>query len=128
MIIVDTSVWINWFKKGSTGPQEDDLKKIVMCGPVFQEILQGIRDSSKVETLKKSLLSLDWVDRSLPALRFDQAATIYREGRRRGITIRSSIDCLIAAIAIQNGLPIFHQDRDYDAIAKFTPLLLSKKL
>lgn len=123
MIIVDTSVWIHWFKKGNKGPREEELKKIIMCGPVFQELLQGINDYTKVESLKAKLLSLDWVDRQLPPERFEQAATIYRDGRRRGLTIRSPIDCLISAIAIQHNLPIMHQDRDYQQIAKFTTLL-----
>jgi predicted nucleic acid-binding protein len=55
-----------------------------------------------------------------------QAAEIYREGRRKGHTIRSTTDCLIAAIAIENGVPMWHRDRDYDAIAKYTPLRISE--
>jgi predicted nucleic acid-binding protein len=50
------------------------------------------------------------------------AADIYRQGRRRGLTIRSATDCLIAAIAIRNGVPIWHRDRDFEAIASFTAL------
>jgi len=53
---------------------------------------------------------------------FLDAAEIYREGCRRGITIRSSNDCLIAAIAIANGVPVWHKDRDYEQISRYTRL------
>jgi len=52
---------------------------------------------------------------------FLAAAQIYREGRRHGFTIRSTTDCLIAAIAIEYGATIWHNDRDYDMIARYTP-------
>ena len=58
---------------------------------------------------------------------FLEAAEIYREGRRRGYTLRSSIDCLIAAIAIENGIPVRHRDRDYDAIGRYTRLKIVGK-
>jgi predicted nucleic acid-binding protein len=50
------------------------------------------------------------------------ATDIYRRGRRRGLTIRFATDCLIAAIAIRNAVPVWHRDRDFDAIASFTVL------
>jgi predicted nucleic acid-binding protein len=53
---------------------------------------------------------------------FVAAADLYRQGRRRGITIRTSTDCLIAAIALENGATIWHRDRDFDKIAQFTNL------
>jgi predicted nucleic acid-binding protein len=53
---------------------------------------------------------------------FVAAAEIYRQGRRRGITIRSSTDCLIAAIAIDYGIPVWHRDRDFRAISRYTAL------
>jgi predicted nucleic acid-binding protein len=53
---------------------------------------------------------------------FLEAAEIYRSGRRRGYTIRSTVDCLIAAIAIRNGVTVWHKDRDYDSIARYTAL------
>ena len=53
---------------------------------------------------------------------FLSAAEIYRQGRAKGYTIRSSIDCLIAAIALQNHVQVWHHDRDFDLIARYTPL------
>jgi predicted nucleic acid-binding protein len=51
-----------------------------------------------------------------------KAAAIYREGRSRGYTIRSAIDCLIAAIAIEHSVPVWHRDRDFSTIARYTSL------
>ena len=58
----------------------------------------------------------------LPLSVFLKAAEIYSLGRRKGIRIRSSIDCIISAIAIENQLSVWHKDRDFDLIAKFTSL------
>jgi predicted nucleic acid-binding protein len=57
---------------------------------------------------------------------FLAAAAIYRDGRRRGYTIRSTVDCLIAAVAVENGASVWHRDRDFDAIARFTNLRTHK--
>ena len=51
-----------------------------------------------------------------------EAAEIYRQGRKSGYTIRSSIDCLIAAIAIENDVPVWHKDRDFSFIARYSRL------
>jgi predicted nucleic acid-binding protein len=53
---------------------------------------------------------------------FDEAIGIYRNARRKSITIRSSVDCLIAACAIRRGVPVLHRDRDFDLLAKIGPL------
>lgn len=58
----------------------------------------------------------------MPLSIFLEAAEIYAQARRQGYTIRSPIDCLIAAIAIENNVPIWHSDRDFSTIARFTPL------
>ncbi len=62
------------------------------------------------------------VDAPLPSALFLAAAEIYRLGLMKGHTIRSSADCLIAAIAIDNGVPVWHKDRDFEAIARYTSL------
>jgi hypothetical protein len=51
-----------------------------------------------------------------------QAAKLYRAGRKRGVTIRSLVDCLIAAIAMEHGAVILHKDRDYERISEYAPL------
>jgi hypothetical protein len=62
------------------------------------------------------------MDDPLPAEAFREAAEIYRTGRSLGVTIRSSVDCLIAAIAIRNEAELWHDDRDFDHIVSFTRL------
>ena len=98
------------------------LLSFVTCGPIIQEVLQGIRDDRASHVFRDHMLAVTRIDDPVPLSAFLEAANIYRQGREKGYTIRSSTDCLIAAIAIRNDLPVWHQDRDYDAIARFTPL------
>ncbi len=123
MILVDTSVWIELLN-GRLGARvrEEDLLQFATCAPIVQELLQGFREDARREAFREGLLSLPILSDPLPVATFLSAAEIYREGRLKGYTIRSSADCLIAAIAISNNVPVWHKDRDYDAISKFTPL------
>jgi predicted nucleic acid-binding protein len=123
LILVDTSVWIALLN-GNLGKQvsHDQLLGFVTCGPVVQEVLQGLRDDHRNGELRKSLFALPRLSDPLSLGVFLEAADIYRDGRAKGYTIRSSVDCLIAAIAIQNDVPVWHRDRDFTAIARFTRL------
>lgn len=93
---------------------------------MVQEVLRGLRAGSASEALQKSFLALPCLHDPLSLGLILEAAEIYREGRRRGLTIRSSMDCLIAAIAIDNGVAIWHRDRDYDLIARYTRLRIAR--
>jgi len=123
MIPFDTSVWIELLN-GTLGSKltEADLLDFVTCGPILQEVLQGLRDDPACEALRESLLALQVLSDPVAIARFLSAAEIYRLGRAKGYTIRSSTDCLIAAIAIENGVPVWHKDRDFEAIARYTSL------
>ena len=101
---------------------ENDLVQFVTTGPIIQEVLQGIRADNQRVWLKQLFLAIPRLADPVPLRCFLEAAEIYARGRRQGYTIRSSTDCLIAAIAIENGVPVWHRDRDFDAIAKFTSL------
>jgi predicted nucleic acid-binding protein len=123
MILVDTSIWIEFFRKSSKIVIPTRLvPSLVVCSPVIQEVLQGIKDEASFSKVQLSLLNFKRVGLSLDTDCYLEAAQIYRSGRRRGITIRSSIDCLIAAIALKEKYRVWHQDRDFDEIAKFTEL------
>ena len=74
------------------------------------------------KSFRESFASIPRLSDPLPFSTFLEAAEIYSHGRRKGYTIRSSTDCLIAAIAIQNDVPVWHKDRDFTAIARFTRL------
>jgi hypothetical protein len=123
MTLVDTSVWIELLN-GALGARvtEAELLNFVTCGPVVQEVLQGLRDDPASEALREGLLALPVLSDPLPIALFLSAAEIYRLGRAKGYTIRSSTDCLIAAIAIENGVPVWHKNRDFEAIARYTSL------
>lgn len=123
MILVDTSVWIEMLAGGrGASLREEDLPDFVTCGPVVQEVLQGLRPGPVSDTFREAFLAMPVLSDPIPLALFLSAADIYRQGRRRGLTIRSSVDCLIAAIAIANRVPVWHRDRDYTAIARYTAL------
>jgi predicted nucleic acid-binding protein len=122
MILVDTSVWIELIKGKILVKEVDQLLRFRTTGPILQEVLQGLRPSRQSDAFKESFLAVPRLCDPLTWDLYAQAAEIYREGRRRGYTIRSSTDCLIAAIAIETGTPIWHRDRDFKKIATFTPL------
>mgnify|MGYP001032768668 CR=1 FL=1 len=122
MILVDTSIWIE-FLSGRFPDELSDLtlESFVTCGPVMQELLQGVRPEG-VRLLMERFDGVRRLSDPLPERLFWEAAEIYRRGRQRGLTIRSSADCLIAAIAIENDIPVWHRDRDFTAIADYTNL------
>jgi predicted nucleic acid-binding protein len=122
MILVDTSVWIELINGNIKGPEPDLLLRFRTTGPIIQEVLQGLRPGRQSEAFKDSFLAIPRLCDPITWDLYTQAAEIYREGRRRGYTIRSSADCLIAAISLESGVPIWHRDRDFKTIARFTPL------
>ncbi len=121
MILVDTSIWIELLA-GRQQVNPDDLLRLVTCPPVLQEVRQGLRRTGQADAFFDNFQSVPCLSSPLPASLFLAAGEIYREGRRRGVTIRSSFDCLIAAIAIEHKVPVWHRDRDYESIAQYTPL------
>ena len=122
MILVDTSMWIELLSGRQSPPCEDDLPLLATCAPVLQEVLQGLKPGPASEAFRQDFLALPVLSAPVPLALFLAAADIYREGRRKGVTIRSSVDCLIAAIAIENRVPVWHRDRDFTAIERYTSL------
>jgi len=124
VILVDTSVWISVFRK--TRPyrleQSIDFEEIVTCLPVIQEVLQGFREERAYRVAKESLLALPIIESPMEESLFIEAAELYRSARRQGLTVRSSVDCLIAACALRHDLPVLQADRDFGLISKVAPL------
>ena len=124
MVLVDTSVWIEVFRK----PSKCDLESIVVfdeiatCLPVIQEVLQGFQDSRAFRTAREAMYSFPVVESPLRSEIFDDAIDLFRSARRGGYTIRSSVDCLISACAIRHHLEVIHRDRDFDSIAAVSSL------
>lgn len=124
MLLVDTSVWIQVFRRQSRLRLEDhvDFDDIVTCLPVVQEVLQGFRDERAFLVAREAMRALPTIESPLRQVVFDEAADLYRSARRAGVTVRSGVDCLIAACAIRHGLTVLHHDRDFDALARVSPL------
>jgi hypothetical protein len=124
MPLIDTSAWIEFLRK--TGSETNiEMRNVLtrrhhICDAVTMEILSGARDDANAQSLKR-LLSRATVIETKP-IDYQNAASIYRACRKVGITVRTQIDCLIAAIAIRTGTPLLHQDSDFIAIAQITKL------
>ncbi|MBI4402759.1 MAG: PIN domain-containing protein [Deltaproteobacteria bacterium] len=123
MILVDTSIWVDLFSRNPKFKlPQDKYPQVVTCSPIIQEVLQGIDTDAKRNRASEGFLALPILANPITLDYFLEASEIYRNGRRRGLTIRSGVDCLIAAIALRHRIPVWHQDRDFSAIAKFTAL------
>lgn len=124
MTLVDTSIWIEVFRKvkpldlGAHVSFDD----VVTCLPVIQEVLQGFRDERAYRTAREAMLSLPLVESPMHPDLIEDAVGLYRAARRQGVTVRSSVDCLIAACAIRQDLEVLHRDRDYAQIARVSAL------
>jgi predicted nucleic acid-binding protein len=124
MILADTSVLIGYFK-GLEGEPYEKLNHIIdnnmpygICNFVYQELLQGAKNEKEFELLKEYLTTLPFFELRHGRQSFENAALMYAHCRKKGITIGSTLDLLIAEIAIENNLYILHDDNDYDRIAK----------
>jgi predicted nucleic acid-binding protein len=124
LLLLDTSVWIEAFKKGASFRLESicSPEQIVMVLPVYQEVLQGIKDENAFRKASLALRNSRFVENPMTAELFDEAIALYRLSRKQGLTVRSSVDCLIAAAAIRNGLILLHKDRDYASLARISNL------
>lgn len=128
IILIDTSVWVNFFK-GIATPAALHLRNnvdqlpIAICPTVLQEILQGVKsegEAVKIESYFDNLIQLIEEPYELAI----EAAQLYRNLRKKGITIRKPNDCLIAVYAIKNKVHILHDDIDFVHIAQDSELKL----
>lgn len=127
MILVDSSVWIDYVR-GLATPQTDRLDGLLGVRPVaigdivLAEVLQGFTSEADFSLALDLMGSLDLVQIGGRAIAV-QAARNYRTLRARGITIRKTIDTLIATRCIQDGLPLLYSDRDFDPFVAHLGLL-----
>jgi predicted nucleic acid-binding protein len=129
MVLVDTSVWIEYLgsRPGVAAQRLDELAAtgapFALAPVILQEILQGARSEREFARLRRNLCSQRFLYPLDPIESHVAAADIYARCRRAGLTIRSTIDCLIAQIAIENQAALLHRDADYDRIAHIVPKL-----
>jgi hypothetical protein len=128
LILVDTSVLVDFFAGRQTAAV-DHLDRLLSTNApyyvtpvVVQELLQGARDEAQWRQLHSYLTSLMMVDVRDPVESHVDAARIYFDCRRKALTVRSSVDCLVAQVALEHKLTLLHSDRDFEAIAKVRPL------
>jgi len=127
MILADTSVWID-FLRGADSPHRRALHDLIendedvcITGIILTEVLQGIRDEKDYKLTREYLLEFS-VFHPEGTATYLEAARIYRDCRKRGGTVRKTVDCVIAAICIENGLILLHKDRDFDLIEEHAGL------
>ncbi|MEO9021616.1 MAG: PIN domain-containing protein [Ginsengibacter sp.] len=129
--IIDTSVWINYFNtiisnKTNAADKLLENKSVIILPVILQEILQGIREKEKFDSVKGLLQALEFFEFHEIKTAID-AASLYRFLKTKGVTIRKPNDCLIAVICINNNIPLLHNDKDFNNIAKHTSLKIYKK-
>jgi predicted nucleic acid-binding protein len=126
--IVDSSAWIEYFRR--TGSHADaEVTRMVelesptagVTEPVIMELLAGARDTGNFRRIERLTRAMPLVQVD-PACDFTEAGALYKALRDEGITIRSRVDCLIAAIAWRRNATVVHADRDFDAIASRYPV------
>lgn len=129
MIAVDSSVWIDFVNAPrGPAPQADSLRRLIeqsaditVPAPVYTEVLKGTRDDAQAMKLHDELarfpvLALEEMDD------YVDAARLFRLLRRKGHTIRSNVDLLIAASCIRENAVLLHADADFDRLAEHSPL------
>ncbi|MFN2347712.1 MAG: PIN domain nuclease [Dermatophilaceae bacterium] len=129
MVLVDTSAWIEYLR-GTDSPYTTYLRDAILADqplawtePILYELTAGARTSGRATELRALLVRgpilaveglQDWED----------AAHLYRAARSKGLAVRSSIDCLIAAVALRTGTPVLARDRDFDTLAQVSDLVV----
>ncbi|MCA1842500.1 MAG: PIN domain nuclease [Actinobacteria bacterium] len=132
MIVVDTSVWVDFFWDRDRWQVEHlaqliaDDDTIALTDVVLTEILQGLPDNRTVRRVERRLAAFD-VLRLETLDDFRRAAELYRRARTRGVTIRRTLDCLIASICVRDDIPLLHADADFDHLARCTELRVVTK-
>jgi predicted nucleic acid-binding protein len=127
VIVVDTSVWVDVLGGRRTKQARrcveliEGGEPVALTDVIFTELLQGLRSEDDAELVERHL-------RAFPILRLEDlqdfalAASLYRAARRQGVTIRKTLDCLIAAPCIRTGAPLLHADADFDRLASCSSL------
>lgn len=129
MFVVDSSVWIDFY--GARWGREtlllrkaiDGVNQIRVCGPILQEVLQGIREEAAFQREWRNLLGFGFLEST--RWTFLRAASLYRFLRRKGVTV-NSFETTIAAVCLENGLPLLTLNRrDFEPIARHAGLRLA---
>ena len=127
MILVDSSVWIDWFNNNDTLQTRrlrllTDSSILLVGDLILAEVLQGFRQQRDFENARIKLFGLEQIDIGGHVVA-EQAARNYRRLREMGLTVRKTIDALIATRCIMNGIPLLYSDRDFDPFVEHLGLV-----
>ena len=132
MYLVDTSVWVDYIR-GGEGAHVAFLRELLdnplavgITHLIYMEILQGARDTAAFDRLHSYFSGQIFYSFHDLTDGHAAAARIYMDCRRRGVTVRSTADCLIAACALESRKILLHHDRDFERIASVVPSLKAK--
>ncbi len=123
MFLIDTSIWIDYLREKNNPTTKyftsmlDDEIPFGITGVIYQEVLQGAASKSDFNYLTDYLGTQRFYHLKDHVISYESAAKLYFDCRLQGITIRSTIDCFIAQIAIENDLILLHNDEDYHHIS-----------
>lgn len=130
MIVADTSAWIDYVR-GIDAPHtnlldyELDHNRIITGDLIITEFLQGFRSEKDYQAAKEIIESLEYHDLSGKKIAL-QSAQNFRILRKKGITVRKTIDLMIATFCIENGFELLHNDRDFDPMENILGLQVRK--
>jgi predicted nucleic acid-binding protein len=130
VILADTSAWVEYLRATGSpvhrrmGQLINADAGVVTTDVVVMELLAGATKDEDLTELRRMLLPFEHLPVD-PLDDFETAAELYRRCRGGGETVRSLMDCLVAAVALRTGAAVLHQDRDYDAIARQSPLQIA---
>lgn len=128
VVLVDTSIWLEVQRGRFDLEAFVEYGEIAICPPIAQELLQGTGEGERYTIVWHTILSTRMLDDPMPFETFEEAAQIYRQLRLDGYTVASSYDCLIAACAIRNNVPLLQRDYDFEKIAEIAPLELLRNV
>lgn len=128
MLLVDSSVWIDWLRGAQTDGvrfvmARESSEEIALTQMIYLEVLQGVTSQSQFNATRRILGAQTLLLPHDERLSFEGAAQLYRRARAMGLTIRKSTDCLIAALALENEALLVHNDKDFIALARAVPTL-----
>ena len=132
LILVDTTVWIDFFAGRSASHVKilehiiETKEDICICGIILTEVLQGIKEENEFKKTRDIFTSLLFLPMSYEI--FLRAVEIYRGLRQKGITIRKSMDCVIASVAIELNIPLLHNDKEFRPIESHFGLKVLNKI
>ena len=126
MILVDSTVWIDYFNgritlETTTLDRLLSTEEVIIGDIILAEVLQGFRSDQDFETARQACMKFSQVSLLNPNLAV-QSASNYRQLRKAGITVRKTIDCFIATFCIENNIELLHCDRDFDPFEQYLGL------